>query len=70
MKQHTDLFDFSEYPANLFLYSEANKKVIGKMKDELCGEIASSFSGLKAKMYSLKSIKSEKKKQRAYPPTS
>ena len=46
MKQHTELYDFSKYPANRFLFSEANKNIKGKMKDELCGEIATSLCGL------------------------
>lgn len=32
-----ELFDTSDYPANHPLYSTRNKKVIGKMKDELNG---------------------------------
>ena len=29
-----DNFDFSNYPDNSYFYDEANKMVIGKMKDE------------------------------------
>ncbi len=36
----SDLFDFSDYPQNHFLYSVVNKKVIGKMKDETNGKAA------------------------------
>jgi hypothetical protein len=36
----SDRFDFSDYPKNHFLYSEINKKVIGKMKDETNGNAA------------------------------
>ena len=43
-----DLFDFSNYS------KDANKKVIGKMKDEFCGVIINEFVGLKSKMYSMK----------------
>ena len=32
-------FDFSDYPTNHPLFSETNKKVIGKFKDELNGNI-------------------------------
>ena len=49
-----DLFDFSDYLKN-------NKKVIGKMKDELSGEAISEFVGLKSKMYSLISVDDEEK---------
>ena len=34
----------------------ANKKVIGKMKDEYGGVIIDQFIGLKSKMYSIKKI--------------
>ena len=32
-------------------FNESNKKVIGKMKDQLGGVIVSEFVGLKLKMY-------------------
>ena len=35
---------------------EANKKVIGEMKDEFGGVIAYEFVALKSKMYSLKKL--------------
>lgn len=34
MSKHFDLFDTSNYPRDYFLFSEKNKKVVGKMKDE------------------------------------
>ena len=37
-------------------FNEANKKVIGKMKDEFGGVIIDEFVGLKSKMYSIKKI--------------
>lgn len=37
MSRHKELFDTSNYPKNHFLYSEVNKKVVGKMKDETGG---------------------------------
>ena len=46
-------YDFSEYPFNHHLYSTANKKVIGKFKDELNGMTLEEFVGLRAKCYSL-----------------
>ena len=37
MAQNRELFDTSNYPKTHFLYSETNKKVVGKMKDETGG---------------------------------
>ena len=37
-------------------FDEANKKVIGKMKDEFGGVIVNKFAGLKSKMYYIKKI--------------
>ena len=51
-----DLFDFSNYLKDSKFFHEANKKVIGKMKDEFGGVIVSEFVGLKSKMYSIKKI--------------
>lgn len=62
MKQNSDKFDFSEYPKDHYLYSKENCKVLGKFKDELCGKFGVQFVGLKAKMYSLKTIDEEKKR--------
>ena len=56
------LFDFSGYEKENPFYNDENKKVIGKMKDELNGEIIEEFVSLKAKMYSLKTKKEEMKK--------
>ena len=38
MSNHLDLFDTSNYPREYFLFSEKNKKVVDKMKDETAGE--------------------------------
>ena len=51
-----ELFDFSNYIKDLKFFNEANKKVIGKMKDEFGGIIITEFVGLKSKMYSIKKI--------------
>ena len=51
--QHTDQYDTSNYPADHFLHSNANKKVLGKMKDECAGTPIAEFVGLKPKMYSI-----------------
>ena len=53
MASDVDLFDFSDYPRDHFLHSVENKKVIGKMKDELYGIPIEEFVGLRPKMYSL-----------------
>ena len=47
-----DTFDNSDYPENSPYYCNANKKVIGKFKDEACGVPITEFVGLKSKMYS------------------
>ena len=51
-----DLFDFSNYSKNSKFFDNANKKVIGKMKDEYGGVIIDEFVGLKSKMYSMKKV--------------
>ena len=47
-----EMFDFSDYPKNSPYYSNENKKVIGKFKDESQGVPIVEFVGLKSKMYS------------------
>ena len=47
------LFDFSNYPEDSKFSDQANKKFIGKMKDETEGKIIDEFVGLKPKMYSM-----------------
>ena len=47
-----DMFDNSDYPDNSPYHCNANKKVIGKFKDEACGVLIVEFIGLKSKMYS------------------
>ena len=54
--QWKDLFDFSNYSKDSKFVNEANKKVIGKMKDEFRGVIVNEFSGLKSKMCSMTEI--------------
>ena len=56
-----DRFDTSAYPENHMLHSQVNKKVLGKMKDEMSGKIIEEFIGLRSKMYSIKSSDEEKK---------
>lgn len=51
MKQQSDLYDFSDYDKAHPCYSASNKKVIGKMKDEMAGKIMTEFIGIRAKNY-------------------
>jgi hypothetical protein len=55
-------FDMSDYPAAHKCYSGWNKKKPGYMKDELNGQVATSFVGLRSKMYSIKVCTEEKKR--------
>ncbi|KAK3105879.1 hypothetical protein FSP39_007710 [Pinctada imbricata] len=53
MAEDKHLFDFSGYKKDHPLYDTNNKKVIGKMKDELNGAFLKEIVGLRAKMYSI-----------------
>ena len=53
MKQNSMYYDTSDYPQVHELYSEENKKVLGKMKDECCGRLITEYVGLRPKMYSI-----------------
>ena len=44
------LFDFSGYPKNSGNHDSSNKKVLGKVKDELIRNKIVEFVGLKSKM--------------------
>ena len=52
MSLNADLYDTSNYPADHPLFSTANKKIIGKFKDELGGQLLTEFVGICPKMYS------------------
>ena len=54
-----DMFNNSNYLESSPYYCNANKKVIGKFKDEACGVLITEFVGLTSKMYSY--IKNDKK---------
>ena len=56
------LFDNSDYPNSSKYFSDENKKVIGKFKDEAAGKPILEFVGLKSKMYSYKIGEEEHKK--------
>jgi hypothetical protein len=62
IKDQSDLYDFSEYPKSHMLYSDVNKKVIGKFKDETNSVPIREFVGLRSKMYSFKLYDNEKQK--------
>ena len=62
MLKNSQLFDFSGYNPNHKCFSLDNKKVIGKMKDELDGLPMTEFVGLKAKLYSYKTTNKENKR--------
>ena len=61
--KNKSLFDFSDYPEDSKFFDPVNKKVIGKMKDEVKGKIISEFVGLKSKMYSLVIVNNEEIKK-------
>ena len=48
-----DYMDTSNYPKDHPLFSEKNKKVLGKFKDELAGDIMKAFVGLRSKVYAI-----------------
>jgi hypothetical protein len=50
MAQHMDT---SDYPKDHPNYSTSNKKVLGKFKDEVNGQIISRFVALRSKMYAI-----------------
>lgn len=52
MKNNLNMYDTSDYPKDHKCYSEVNKKVIGKMKDEANSKPIIEFCGHRAKMYS------------------
>lgn len=54
IKNDLDKFDTSDFPKDHILFSEVNKKVIGKFKDEACGKQITEFVGLRPKLYSFK----------------
>ena len=51
--KHKHLFDFSNYPKDSKFFDHANKKVIGKMKNESEWKIIDEFVGSKSKMCSM-----------------
>ena len=62
MKEDQHLYDKSNYSKDHFLFSEVNKKVIGKFKDETGGLPIVEWIGLGAKMYSMMTDDGKEKK--------
>ena len=52
MKKNLDEYDTSNYSPGHPLFSNTNKKIIGKFKDELGGKVMTEFIGIRPKMYS------------------
>ena len=52
--KHKQLFDFNNYPKDSKFFDQANKNVIGKMKDKSERKMIGEFVGLKLKMHSMK----------------
>jgi hypothetical protein len=61
MASDLSLYDTSDYPSEHLCFSNANKKVIGKFKDETSAKPIIEFVGLRSKMYSIK-LSEEKNK--------
>ena len=53
IQEHTRLYDTSNYPKDHLMYNAANKKVLGKMKDECGGEVIKEVVAIRPKMYSV-----------------
>uniref|UniRef100_UPI0035900121 uncharacterized protein n=1 Tax=Myxine glutinosa TaxID=7769 RepID=UPI0035900121 len=53
MKKDINIYDTSNYSPESELFSSKNKKVIGKFKDELGGNVMSEFVGLRSKAYAI-----------------
>ncbi|XP_046861507.1 uncharacterized protein LOC124454800 [Xenia sp. Carnegie-2017] len=53
MRRNAGQYDTSNYPKDQPLFSTANKKVLGGMKDECAGAPIAEFVGLRPKMYSI-----------------
>ena len=53
MEENKDMYDTSHYSKDHFLRSKKNKKVLGKMKDEMNGKPISACVCLGPKMYSI-----------------
>ena len=61
--KNKNLFEFRDYPEDSKIFDPVNKKVIGKIKDEVKGKIISEFVGLNSKMHSLVIVNDEEIKK-------
>ena len=57
------MIDVSDYPQESKFFDPVDENVIGKMKDEVKGNIVSEFVGLKSKMYSLVAVDGKENKK-------
>jgi hypothetical protein len=62
LQRHSHMFDTSNYHRNHPLFSNANKKVLGKMKNEFPTDPITEFVGLRSKLYSIKTVTAESKR--------
>ena len=58
-----DEFDTSDYPKDHPLYSETNKKVIGRFKDEPNGTVIKEAVFIRSKQYAFKDMNNKEKKK-------
>ena len=61
MHQHKEFFDLSNQRKDSKYYSNDDKKVPGKMKDEYGGTSIYEFIGLKSKMYLIRDVNKKEK---------
>ena len=71
LQQINSYMDFSDYPQNHCDYDNTNKKVLGKFKDEMNGNIITEFIALKPNMYAfhVEGQKRTTNKQKAFQKT-
>ncbi len=65
IQKNSQFFDCSDYPKNHPLYSEVNKKVPGKFKDEMSGTFITEGVFICSKIYSLQTTNPSKNVKRA-----
>ena len=65
MNENIDVFDTSNYPADhkSGIRSGVNKKVPGKFKDELGGEIINEYAGVRSKLYAYLTLNNKEEKK-------